>query len=287
MRIQQSNLLTAAGKYYRERKKYKEAEKYLSLAIVEYSNNLIPRIELGVCFREQKRYDRAVPMLAQVIDMAGGQATPATIELARCFDDLGLKDKAYKLYKNVANTEYNNLWSYHEAGMWLKENGYLKDAEDVFLKSIAMGSRDSSEHLELAKMKEGKGENKEAEVLRKKYLEPYKTSDGYSKATIVFYNKIVKQVLSSGTKMVCVQYPLRGVESLKNIIENKKYKEQIVFVENKINFEEALSNNAFTDYFQDNFAGDFGHCTRKGNSLIVENISRAVKEIINESNNSL
>ena len=74
-----------------------------------------------------------------------------------------------------------------------------------------------------------------------------------------------------------MQYPLRGVESLKNILTSIK---KIIFVENKSNFQEALKQAEYSNYFSDTFGGDFGHCTRMGNRLIAENLSNVIlKEI--------
>jgi len=37
-----------------------------------------------------------------------------------------------------------------------------------------------------------------------------------------------------------------------------------------------LKKISYNDYFTDMFAGDFGHCTRKGNRLLAENIANVI-----------
>ena len=58
--------------------------------------------------------------------------------------------------------------------------------------------------------------------------------------------------------------------------ENLLHPKNIIFVENKENFEKALSTSNYFDYFYDNFAGDFGHCTLKGNLLIAQQLADIV-----------
>jgi len=83
-----------------------------------------------------------------------------------------------------------------------------------------------------------------------------------------------------GVKLVCVQYPLRNIESLKAIFNDK---EGMIFVDNRTIFEEALKNGKYEDYFIDKFADVFGHCTKKGNKLLAENIANTIiKEYFNK-----
>ena len=50
----------------------------------------------------------------------------------------------------------------------------------------------------------------------------------------------------------------------------------IIFVDNEKIFKEALKNASFKEYFMDMFAGDFGHCTPKGNKLLAKNVANAI-----------
>jgi hypothetical protein len=60
---------------------------------------------------------------------------------------------------------------------------------------------------------------------------------------------------------------------LKRIFERDK---DIVFVDNEGIFKEALKKAGYKEYFRDMFAGDFGHCTQKGNALLAENIADVI-----------
>jgi hypothetical protein len=66
---------------------------------------------------------------------------------------------------------------------------------------------------------------------------------------------------------------MRNVEPLKKIFEQD---ESIIFVDNESVFKEALQKASYNEYFVDMFAGDFGHCTKKGNRLLAENIANTI-----------
>ena len=60
-------------------------------------------------------------------------------------------------------------------------------------------------------------------------------------------------------------------------------KEGIIFVDNEMVFRKALKQASYDEYFTDMFAGDFGHCTPKGNRLLAENIANVIlKECFNK-----
>ena len=70
-----------------------------------------------------------------------------------------------------------------------------------------------------------------------------------------------------------MQYPMCSVEPLKKIFAGQ---EGIIFVDNEKVFKDALREGGYRAYFIDMFAGDFGHCTEKGNRLLAENIAKVI-----------
>lgn len=84
----------------------------------------------------------------------------------------------------------------------------------------------------------------------------------------------LKAVLDQrGIAFVVVQYPTRDVKPLRDLFAGE---ENIVFVDNKQIFRDAVMRHGFKTYFVDMFAGDFGHCTDKGNRLLAQNIARTI-----------
>jgi hypothetical protein len=95
----------------------------------------------------------------------------------------------------------------------------------------------------------------------------------YNPDTVNNYKEIKKILEKRRIQLVCVQYPMRRVESLKKIFEETR---DIIFVDNEAIFKKAVAKESYDDYFVDIFGGDFGHCTPKGNRLLGENIANVI-----------
>jgi len=118
-----------------------------------------------------------------------------------------------------------------------------------------------------------------------KEIGKYEAADEYynkaSKARIEYYDPLiyrnyfkVKEILDRRKiKFVCVQYPMRSAEPLKKMFNSDS---GIIFVDNERIFKDALNKEDYKEYFFDNFGGDFGHCTAKGNRLLAENIANII-----------
>jgi hypothetical protein len=75
-------------------------------------------------------------------------------------------------------------------------------------------------------------------------------------------------------RLVCMQYPVRGVAPLKKIFEGNEY--DVIFVDNERIFKDAISKDGYKEYFIDMFGIDFGHCTPKGNRLLAHNLAEVI-----------
>ena len=85
------------------------------------------------------------------------------------------------------------------------------------------------------------------------------------------YHHLKAMADQRGVKLVCVQYPMRSLEPLRRVFQG--HDEGIIFVDNKEVFKQAVARESLQEYFRDMFAGDFGHCTDKGNALLAGNIA--------------
>ena len=83
------------------------------------------------------------------------------------------------------------------------------------------------------------------------------------------YFKLYYLAKENDAQMLAMQYPTLDIYELNYLFEEF---DDIIFVENKDNFEEAISEKGFEKVFVDRFAGVWGHTTTFGNSLIVENV---------------
>lgn len=103
--------------------------------------------------------------------------------------------------------------------------------------------------------------------------------NGYCNPKTVNNYLALKQILyKRNIKLVCVQYPMRNITSLKKIFEEEAG--DMIFVDNEKIFKGAVRKEGYKEYFKDMFGGDFGHCTDKGNDLLARNIADAIlKEV--------
>ncbi len=274
LKAQKFWLYIRTGVYHKRRKNYLEAEKYLKLAVSTDSDNVAGYVELARTYKEQKKFKMAIVIFKKAIELY-----PETIlghmETARCYDSLGLKKEAFKSYYFVFKLGSESYWYYPEIGRWLKEHNYLRQAEEVFLKAIEVNAKDYLLYEQLAQVYESLHIKEKEEKYRVLANERKSSAVSYSLFTEHNYKRIVNMILSKGIKLICMQYPVRSVEPLKEMLNDRS---QIVFVENKNNFAEVLKKAEYSRYFSDNFAGDFGHCTRAGNRLIAENVSNVIFE---------
>ena len=51
---------------------------------------------------------------------------------------------------------------------------------------------------------------------------------------------------------------------------------KVIFVDNEGVFKEALRTSLYSDIFWDNFGGDFGHYTKRGEEILAGNIANAI-----------
>ena len=90
------------------------------------------------------------------------------------------------------------------------------------------------------------------------------------------YLKLNDMLKARHIRPLYMQYPLRSVESLKAMLRSADNFNQIIFIDNEAIFKNALETGSYDEYFTDRFAGDFGHCTAKGNRLIAENVAATI-----------
>jgi lysophospholipase L1-like esterase len=94
------------------------------------------------------------------------------------------------------------------------------------------------------------------------------------------YLKLVDMLSRRNIRIVVVQYPLRPLDPLKSLLKAADRFDDVVFVDNEDSFKAALKKEGQKEYFIDMFAGDFGHCTEKGNRLLAANVASVLREEI-------
>jgi tetratricopeptide (TPR) repeat protein len=178
--------------------------------------------------------------------------------------------------------------------------------EVLFKKAIELNPKNEEAYIGLGEVYQTKGEFSQAEELFKKAVEldPYydriygmlaflykqidkpelarEYEEKAERIRLEYYNPItinsyreLKNILDKrDIRLVCVQYPMRNLEPLRKMFRSDE--EGIIFVDNEKIFKDALKKASYKEYFNDMFAGNFGHCTKKGNRLLAENIANMI-----------
>jgi len=74
-------------------------------------------------------------------------------------------------------------------------------------------------------------------------------------------------------RLAIMQYPMCDLEPLMKLFDDPV---DIIFIDNERTFRKAVKEKGYTYYFQDMFAGNFGHCTGPGNALIARDAAAAL-----------
>ncbi len=299
------------GLAFLELRHYPEAERMFSQAA-----RLAPREPLAYIFLSRCYYEQGLNVEAQrLIDNAqrlAGKYPQAYVDLGWYYYDVGFFARAEEMLKkaiefNPRNPDYyydlaqfcqsqgrypeaeaffkktielkagNDYNIYVDFGLHYFERGLFPEAENMLKRSLRMNADDPRVYWYLGFVKESQGKKDDAVS----YFNRMKSVlDPAHKTTSRNYAQLRDVVLRRGIKLVCAQYPLRNVETLERMFTDP---EGIVLVDNEGIFKEALKDGRYQDYFVDKFAGDFGHCTRKGNMLLANNIAQAIiKEYFND-----
>lgn len=260
-------------------------------------------VELGKAHRKLQQHQQAEMYLKRAMELNPNNEQ-LYVELAWFYEDKGLSQKAEECYKKALELNSENDIVWHDLGYLYESQGHAESAEECYKKAIKLKP---SWEICLGMLYHDQGKLREAEKSYEEALgfgseSAYRalatlyTEMGYDERAEECYSKInelssnkydsipaenyirLKNILDRRkVKLVCVQYPMRNVEPLKKIFEEQT---NIYFVDNNEIFREALKRECYKEYFRDRFAGDFGHCTSKGNRLLAENIANVIlKEI--------
>jgi len=193
-----------------------------------------------------------------------------------------LRNKNYKLLKFYTDKIINESIDTFKTDEAYLIYGFIKDILSVEQKKLifsVMLESDKTDQsygtMAIENLRQGNYEKTEeyfkmAEELRLNFP---------NKKTYQLYKLILQKTVNLNTKIICMQYPVRSIESLKNMLKNEDYYNKIIFVSNEIIFKQMLKKYPYTDIFIDQFAGDFGHCTTLGNQLIAENVAKTIIDL--------
>jgi len=301
--IEASSACVDLARRYRFHGLFQKAQSLLEEAAYLNGDDTDIYQELGELYLAQKKSAEAVNAFqkALTLDPKNSDALPG---LARAYYQRH-QTQAFFVYARYLQINPQDYWGYIELAQWLKENKNYDLAQSYLSRAIEIGPSFNQAYVDLGQTLDEQGQYQKEEAfylkeislypqnprlyqalgqfyqkqgkedLAKKYFQKAagRGVSEYSSATLVNYNLILNKILSRHIKVVVMQYPLRDISPLKDYLGQRN---NVVFVENKQNFKQALAKEGYHHYFKDNFASDFGHCTRAGNELIARNLAEIV-----------
>ena len=118
------------------------------------------------------------------------------------------------------------------------------------------------------------GQDEKAQEILKKIYEIRKNDFTITQQNFLEVYRIIN---SRAIRLVLMQYPTLNVSDVEKIFRGD---EDIIYIENKENFENALKNASYEDLFVDSFRKTWGHATKRGNHLIAENVANVTLSLI-------
>ncbi|MDD5729504.1 MAG: tetratricopeptide repeat protein [Candidatus Omnitrophica bacterium] len=263
------------GEVYAELDDSSAAERVFKKALELSPHNAAAYIRLGGLYTEQGRVSFAEEMFKKAVEF-NPKNIEARLELADFYRQTGNNVHSEEMYKKFLELDPYNYKAYVGLGyVYLGRKDYGQ-SEAMFKKAGELRTNlfDDKAFSGLAMLymeKWGAGSKEYKDLLHS----GVRLRDGELNNPVTGANYLkLKAILDKrGIKLVCVQYPLRSVGLLKEIFKDES---AVILVDNEKNFKEALKKSSTTEYFEDMFAGDFGHCTREGNRLIAQNIADVI-----------
>jgi len=302
------------GKLYRDQGKFSEAELSYKKAIELNPKSDIAYAGLGKLYKDHGKLFEAEQSFKKTLELNPKNDT-ACLGLGRLYINQGKLSEAEELLKKAFELNPKNNMAYLGLGRLYGDQGKFPEAELVYKKALELNIKNDKAYAGLGRLYVDQGRFSEAELAYKKALELNPEIDRaygglaivygemgnyrldkeywgkadqlrneyYNPDTINDYHRL-KQILDKRKKIyICVQYPIRSIEPLKEIFKMQK---GVIFVDNKEIFKRAIRREGYKEYFKDAFGGDFGHCTPKGNRLLAENIAKVIiKELFGKTEN--
>ena len=265
------------GRLYRDQGEFQQAVDCYRKATEINPKNDAAWTELGQLYYRFGAWRLTGDFLRKAIDI-NPKNEMAYFELGRLYQRQGESRQAEDLFKRAIELDPENSLAFYQLGILYRDQGKLSQAEDSFRRSVEIRPQDERTLGALASLYE---EMSKPELAKAYAEKANRLRTAYDAAiTVNNYHKLKALLDQKGIKLVCVQYPVRNVEPLKRIFGKD---EGVIFVDNEQVFKEAVKRSGYKEYFRDMFAGDFGHCTQKGNELLAQNIANVIlKEVFNK-----
>ncbi len=266
------------NRYYLERK-YHEAEKELLKAIEIDPGRKANYIDLGLTYEMQLEFEKMRSVYERAVERFP-HAAEGYIGLGWYAMQVGRFADAKENFKRALAIEprRDDLWM--GLARACRAQGEYGAAIEALHEAAASNPKNDGAYAALALIYEHDLQQPErAEEFARQASQARRTN--INPVTAANYEAIYEALRSRGITMVCMQYPMRPLESLQAVF--RPVPEDIVWVENRECFRDALRTRKYDELFIDMFGGDFGHCTSAGYRVIAENLAGVIEGRIRRS----
>jgi len=267
------------GLSYDDQGKVLNAEAAFKTAIKLDSKSQKAYRALAWHYRNQNNYQKAETVFKKIIEM-DHYSEQGYLELGWCCESAGEYYKnmnkyteAERMFKKAIELNPSNDKAYGGLGRCYVKLNRLSEAEGMFKQVINIDPMDLRAYGELAHLYDKQNKVKLSEHYFQ--IADNLRTVNYNLETRNNYKKLEEIVKKNKIIFVCAQYPMRNVSSLKMLLDNN---DDVIFVDNEKVFKNAITKYKSQMLFSDMFAGDFGHCTPKGNKLLAANLARVILE---------
>lgn len=229
---------------------------------------------LGNLYMLQEKYPEAAILFQRQLDIDPG-AVEYYQKLAQCYLHVGERPAALRVLELGIKKVPQSAVLYAELGACLLDFGRFAEAEIPLKKSLSLNhddfdGKDINIYDLLYRSYIGQGKTKEAKHIQKR--SQFYAWNGQV-LTTRNYLTMIDMLKKRRVPLIAMQYPLRDIQPLRQMLMPHQ---GIILVDNKDAFKKGLDKEGYSYYFTDRFAGDFGHCTAKGNQLIAENLAETI-----------
>ena len=182
----------------------------------------------------------------------------------------GELDAALAMLRRAIEINPGNDLAHIGLGLCYKGRGDMLGAKRIFEEAVARNPIYRSAWQALAECCRDLGDTAAAERHFRKAAALNSLCFPETRRNYLFLREAVR---TRGKRLVCVQYPTRSAEPLRQLFAGDR---EVVIVDNEASFREAVAREGYGAYFNDSFAGDFGHCTDKGNGLLAGAVADAI-----------
>jgi tetratricopeptide (TPR) repeat protein len=234
-------------------------------------------IAYALFYNKQDKFPQAAALLEKAVTLAPSKAT-AYIFSGWCYEEMRDYENARRMFLKAAEVEPRNPEAYIGLGYVFERRGLYAEAEPLFKKALGLNpAYDHRCYKFLSGLYGNMGDKARAEEYSRAREKPSR----YNPLTIANYRKLKSIVVDERAKaLVCMSYPMESADLLRKIFAGQP---EVVLVDNGQVFKDAAAKQGVDAYFIDMFAGSFGHCTKKGNSLLADNAASAIIKVLEKA----